>query len=236
MRRILAVLFDFDGVISDTEPRFNRIYQLFSVQRTGKRMDPERLKALKTLLFGRSLTETIGEICREIGIEPVSIEEFRAFQDPHLAGILPDAPLMPGAERLIRHLASHRVPMAVATSSPRSYLDLKVSKRRELFGLFGAMVTADDVAACKPAPDLFLKAAERLCVNPKHCLVLEDAPSGIRAAKQAGMTAIAIPPPGVDPCLYANADRVLSSIKTLDLAEWGLPDLRPARTLEASSS
>jgi HAD superfamily hydrolase (TIGR01509 family) len=195
-------------------------------------MDENRLKALKVMLFGRSLKETIDVLCQEIGTDVVTIEAFRAFQDPYIYKHLPNAPLLPGAARLVYHLAIHNVPIAVATSAPKCYFDIKTKKYRTLFETFGVIVTADDVTACKPAPDLFLKAAKRLHRHPNECLVLEDAPSGIQAAKAAGMTAIAIPPANTDHSLYEDADAIYPSLEALPLAKWGLPRLPPLEQLK----
>ncbi len=77
--------------------------------------------------------------------------------------------------------------MAIATSGPhKKHLPLLL-KKLKIASYFSAIVTAEDVKKAKPAPDLFLKAAEELDVNPADCLVLEDAPNGILAAKRAGM-------------------------------------------------
>jgi pseudouridine-5'-monophosphatase len=196
-------------------------------------MDDTKLRALKTMLFGRSLADTIEALCHEIGTPPVNILEFRAFQDQYLKDLLPNAPLLPGAERLIRHLASNYIPIAVATSAPLCYFDLKITRYQNLFQLFNAIVTSDDVSACKPAPDLFLEAARQLGVEPCACLVLEDAPSGIKAAKAAGMMAVAVPPAGVHLSLYKQANIILDSLENLDL-EW--LGFQPLPELKASSS
>jgi len=226
MKPIKAVIFDCDGVILNTEPLFDEVYQLFSLDRTGKAINEDRLKELKTMLIGRSFVETIDVLCHEIGIKLVSIKEFRAFQDPHLLERLPHAPFIPGVEELVLKLSeNYRAPIAIATSAPRHYFLIKISKRRDFFRRFNVIVTADDVTVCKPAPDLYLTAAKRLGVKPENCLVFEDAPSGVEAADRAGMTCVAIPPPGVDWKLYKGACIVASSLAGIDLDEflWDVP-------------
>ncbi|PNH06925.1 Riboflavin kinase, partial [Tetrabaena socialis] len=96
-----------------------------------------------------------------------------------------DAPLLPGALRLVRHLAASGVAFAVATSTPRATFQAKMSEKEELRGLLagrqGAVVVCgDEVVHGKPRPDVFLEAARQLGVAAADCLVLEDAPSGVQ--------------------------------------------------------
>lgn len=95
--------------------------------------------------------------------------------------------------------------MAVATSSARKYLDAKRVGKEDVFGLFEGIVCGDDVKAGKPDPEIFLKAAGVMGVAPGKCVVFEDAPAGVLAAKTAGMTVVAFPNPSVDRQLYVDA-------------------------------
>ena len=79
----------------------------------------------------------------------------------------------------------------------------------------------------KPAPDIFLVAASRLNAAPEECLVFEDAPSGVQAAKAAGMQVIAVPDPNMDRSAYAGADRILNQLTEFDPSFLGLPPLTP---------
>jgi beta-phosphoglucomutase-like phosphatase (HAD superfamily) len=81
------------------------------------------------------------------------------------------------------------------------------------------------VGAGKPAPDLFLVAARRLGADPARCLVIEDAPAGVAAARAAGMAVVAVPDRAMPAELFTDADAVLGSLGELDLAAWGLPPL-----------
>ncbi len=87
-----------------------------------------------------------------------------------------------------------KIPMAIATGGTRLVIE-KTLQALEISDLFDEVVTADDVLVGKPAPDVFLKAAEMLGVDPAKCLAVEDAPAGIMAAQQAGMRVQAIPAP-----------------------------------------
>jgi HAD superfamily hydrolase (TIGR01509 family) len=87
-----------------------------------------------------------------------------------------------------------KVPMAIATGGSRLVIE-KTLQAVGVSDLFEEVITADDVANGKPAPDIFLKAAQMLGVKPERCLVLEDAPAGVMAGQLAGMTVISIPAP-----------------------------------------
>lgn len=87
-----------------------------------------------------------------------------------------------------------RLPMAVATGGTRMVIE-KTLQKLGISDLFDEVITADDVPVGKPAPDIYLKAAEMLGVAPEKCLALEDAPAGIMSAQQAGMRVVAVPAP-----------------------------------------
>jgi pseudouridine-5'-monophosphatase len=159
---------------------------------------------------------------------PMSADEFLTVRQPMLDERFPHAQPMRGAETLVRHLAEHNVPIAVGTSSSIHYFHVKTSNHRAWFELFEHVVTADDpdVTAAKPAPDIFLTAARRLGVEPEDCLVFEDSPSGVTAAKTAGMYAVAVPDSHMPVAHYTHADLMLGSLAEFALEDWGLPAYR----------
>jgi HAD superfamily hydrolase (TIGR01509 family) len=113
---------------------------------------------------------------------------------------------LPGAARLVRDLRRDGWRQAVASSAPR--LNVEVVLRALRFEpFFDALVGAEDVRMGKPAPDVFLAAADRLGVPPVRCIVVEDAAAGIEAARRAGMRSIGIGPPG-----FAPADVIVPSL------------------------
>jgi beta-phosphoglucomutase-like phosphatase (HAD superfamily) len=108
------------------------------------------------------------------------------------------------------------VPYIVATSSTTTL----ANERLELAGLldyFPQLVTADHVTKHKPDPAVYLEAAKDLGMQPKQCLVFEDAPAGVQAAKAAGMKCIAISSPYVDVQQLEQADMVVKSMKEVDM-------------------
>lgn len=121
---------------------------------------------------------------------PMTTQEYLRITSIIQEDLFPHAKVLPGVERLIRHLHAHKIPMAVATSSTRSKFELKTSLNKELFERFDAIICGDDaeIKNGKPAPDLFLAAQRRLGNPPaENCLVFEDAINGVQAAINAKM-------------------------------------------------
>lgn len=92
----------------------------------------------------------------------------------------------PGTVALVRELRAHGFPLAIATSSERSSFQKKMRHHPELWMTMDAIVTGEEVAKGKPAPDIFLEAAARLGCDPHRCIVFEDSPLGIAGAQRAG--------------------------------------------------
>ena len=119
--------------------------------------------------------------------------------------------------------------MAIATSSLKRSYDQKVTKHQELFKLMSHVVCSDDplVKKGKPAPDIYLAAAQRFSSppSPSNVLVLEDAASGVEAAKTAGMLCVMVPDERLDPARTKLADKVIKSLDKLDLNEFGIPPI-----------
>lgn len=109
----------------------------------------------------------------------------------------------PGTMDLLKALAERGVPLAIATSTPRDSYTAKMEHQRDIVPLMSAVVTGDEVPNGKPAPDIFIKAAQRLGVDPRRCLVFEDSPLGIQGAKAAGCFTVALP----DARMASNASR-----------------------------
>jgi HAD superfamily hydrolase (TIGR01509 family) len=125
-------------------------------------------------------------------------------------------PLMPGADNVVKTLA-RRYPLAIASSSPASLIEFAM-ERAGLFSCFRVVVSADTVGKGKPAPDVFLVAAERLGYSPAEIAVFEDSTAGIMAARAAGMFVIAVPNPHYppDPGTLKQANLQLSSLEDFD--------------------
>ena len=203
-----AILFDMDGLLFDTETLYLAL---------GKPVLEEMgYAAPETVML-----QTIGASSKK------AAEVFRkaygdSFDAPQFSRLFTErsdqyltqngVPLKPGAAQLLLHLRSRNYRMAVASSS-------RTETVRQLVGLagfsdcFDALVGCDQVARAKPAPDLYLAAAEKVGASPERCLALEDSPMGIQSALAAGCITVIVPdhiaPP---PELAAKAHAVLDSL------------------------
>lgn len=122
-------------------------------------------------------------------------------------------------------LAKTGIPMAIATSSRIAAVNTKRQRHEPIFQHMQAIVAGDDPAVenGKPAPDIYLEAAKRLGVDPKECLVFEDATSGCRAGKSAGCTVVAVPDPRMDKSVFDGiADLVLDDLTCFDGKTFGM--------------
>lgn len=219
---IKAVIFDMDGLLLDTEGVYTEVTDLIA-RRYGKTFD----WAIKQNTIGRGARDFSDYVIKALEL-PLSVDEFLETRQPMLDERFPLAPAMPGAEALVRHLAASGIPIAVGTSSSIHYFHAKTERHQAWFELFETVVTADhpEVGAAKPAPDIFLVAASKLGVAPADCLVFEDSPFGVTAAKAAGMFAVAVPDSHMPLEQYEHADLVLGSLADFPLEAWGLPAMK----------
>jgi HAD superfamily hydrolase (TIGR01509 family) len=182
-----ALIFDFDGLIIDSEtPLFDIWSRIYAEHGEYLALDDwqhalgtqggfDPFAHLSTRLASALDREALGAFVRD--------EHWR------LCG---DEPLLPGVRERIEEARALSLGVAVASSSPSAWVHPWLD-RHDLMPLFHAVCTRDDVKRVKPAPDLFLLAAERMTVDPAACVVFEDSPNGLRAAHAAGMRAVAVP-------------------------------------------
>lgn len=219
--RIAAVVFDLDGVLVDSEAVWDEVRRRFTEENGGRWHEgaQREMMGMSSVEWSRYVRDRLGV---DMDPERISIEVADRVADLYRERL----PLLPGAVESVRLLAKEW-PLAVASSSNRHVIDLVV----ELAGLkeeFRATVSSEEVGSGKPAPDVYLEAARRLEVDPGACAAIEDSTNGIRSARAAGMTVIAVPnrdyPPEAE--TRGQADRILDSL--VDLT----PDL--VRSLQRS--
>ena len=184
---IEALIFDMDGLLVDSEPLAARAMDDFLA-----RYGFERRAEIHEQLLGRRLPEALAIVKAGYAMEHPIEELIERYGELRLAALRGVVAPMPGAGEIIAFGRGAGLKLALATSGMRAHADLSLTETG-LAGRFDAEVTGDEVAKGKPAPDLFLLAAERLGVEPAACIVFEDAPAGVMAAKAAGMRVVAVP-------------------------------------------
>jgi HAD superfamily hydrolase (TIGR01509 family) len=208
--RYRGVVFDMDGLLLDTETLWHAAeVELFRRHGGDFTWDD------KMAVIGTSFDTTAHYFSDRLGTTP---EEGPALVREMIgimhARLREDVEGRPGAMELVARLRG-RIPLGLASNSPRMLVDTALATAR-LTDVFDAIVTADDVEHPKPAPDIYRIACERLGVQPTEALALEDSPSGITAAKAAGLACIAVPQFAETD--VSAADRVIDSLEEL-LAE-----------------
>ena len=186
MNQFSTIIFDMDGVIVDSEPRHERAFhEVFHALGYGT-------------THGMDIPNYLGRSDRAVWVDfiakhqpPQTLEELLAWKQNHLIGILKaEEPIFAALPELVAKLAA-RYQLAVASGSLHAVID-EVLAMKNLRRFFPVVVSVQDVARGKPAPDVFLRAAELLRVEPRECCVIEDSAAGVEAALAAGMNVIAI--------------------------------------------
>ncbi|MGH0034811.1 MAG: HAD family hydrolase [Myxococcota bacterium] len=208
--RSKAVVFDLDGVLVDSEGlRFGVYRDLLAGY--GVELSVEVYER-EWVMAGRG-----PEYAVETWDLPVTAAEMRALRAPlYVAALEAGLRPMPGAREALDRLSKgHR--LALATNSVAAEVEIAL-ERLGPDAPFDAVVSREDYARRKPAPDAFLEAARRLGVPAPRCLVVEDADRGVRAARAAGMACVAVRHPLNGSCDFAGARRVLGSLDELTSA------------------
>lgn len=202
-----AVVFDMDGVLIDSEERWDAARR--AVVAAAGRPFPD---AATTAMQGMSAPEWEAYLHDELGVDQPPAEIGRAVVATMAQGYREALPLLPGATAAVQQLAA-AYPLAIASSANRELIEL-VLELADLHEHFRAYVSSEEVARGKPAPDVYLEAARRLGVDPPRCAAVEDSSNGLRSAHAAGMAVVAVPnrayPP--DPDALALADLVVDRV------------------------
>lgn len=247
---IKAILFDLDGTLLDTEALSDKAV-LFAFKDS---LPPEILAEraalnyslpweMKKQLLGLRGAEWVPKAVaygqEHWGIPtpenatvekpaPPALQEFWAGWEDNLSSYCEDVAACGGAKELVDALAKTGIPMAIATSSRQAGVEKKRKNHQDMFRHMSTIVAGDHPAVLtgKPAPDIYLEAARQLGVDPKECLVFEDALSGVRSGKAAGCSVVAIPdprfPPGELAAFEAEADVVVKKLWEFNGRQWGI--------------
>lgn len=187
MSKIVAVVFDLDGLMFNTEEIFNE---------TGTELLRRRgisdVQPVIERMMGRRAHEAFEQMITMCQL-PETIEELQEESEEIFQRLLPErvAP-MPGLYELLEQIEARKLPKGVATSSGRNYLE-GLLKKFDLFERFDMTLTSEDVTHGKPHPEIYLTASQRLNANPEQVLVLEDSGIGTKAAVAAGTHIVSVP-------------------------------------------
>lgn len=206
-----AAVFDFDGLLVDSEPGWGR-----AEARLLARRDHVYTKADREATVGRSIDQGAVLFADRLGLSADEVPALRAelvelAREEYLRGFA----ICSGAPEIVAALRS-RMPLALASNTDRSLIELALA-RSPFAASFDVVVTRDDVEHPKPAPDLYALACQRLGVRPADAVAFEDSVSGVLAAKAAGLTVVAVPQlAGLD---IDVADVVVGSLAELVVGE-----------------
>ncbi|MBS2038228.1 HAD family phosphatase [bacterium] len=184
-----AVIFDFDGTLLDTE-RHNFLCWQLTAQSVGFELSEEFYRSL----IGLSLEDSNRRLRQKFGPD-VPVDEWRVLRRQNFYSLWDQGQgpgWKAGLEQLLPYLKGRNLARAIASSSQKAELDHKL-ERSGLLEHFPTRVAGDEVAAGKPEPDVFLEAAQRLRVDPRRCLVVEDSLMGVLAARRAEMQVVFVP-------------------------------------------
>ncbi|PIU23158.1 MAG: phosphatase [Chloroflexi bacterium CG08_land_8_20_14_0_20_45_12] len=208
---VKAVIFDMDGILIDSLPIHMKIWGIIEKE-LGFKIRPE--EGVK--FNGMSLREMITYLKKNHDIPATSDEIYEMKMRLQKEMFWDEVTLFKGVEDLLKELNTSGIRCAVATSSERYFMDMVVDKF-DIRGYFSGFVSCDDVKKAKPEPEIFLLAAKRSGTKPKECVVIEDAPNGITAAKKAGMKSIAVMTTHTEDALH-DADLIVNSIDEISLS------------------
>ncbi|MBR9680299.1 MAG: HAD family phosphatase [Candidatus Altiarchaeota archaeon] len=184
---INAVIFDMDGVISDTQ-KVHAGTESKLLQDLGVTVSPDEItKRFAGVPDSETFRVLLEENGKSADIQSLLTQKMEIFEATLRSGV--DEIL--GSVNLITWLHEKRVPLAVATSLKRSLMEI-VLDELHIREFFTATVPGDEVSKGKPDPEIFLKAAKLLGVKPEDCIVIEDGKSGLKGAKKAGMKTIGL--------------------------------------------
>ncbi|XP_048746881.1 pseudouridine-5'-phosphatase-like [Ostrea edulis] len=209
--------------LEDTERMYTVIVQNI-VGQYGKTFTMD----IKVKQMGRKEPEAAKIVIDTLDL-PLTVDQYLQMAHEQQEKLFPTVNLLPGAERLVKHLRNHGIPIATATGSHTQSFQLKTSSHKDLFSLFHHSVLSGDDPECKhgkPAPDCFLLAAQRFPDNPhpSKVLVFEDAPNGVEAAHAAGMQCVWIPLKEINKQTHQHmATLVLDSLEEFKPEMFGLP-------------
>ena len=207
-----TLVFDFDGIIIDTEvPTFTAWQEVF--ESYGQSVDRGLWSSI--IGGGQKYFDTMAYLEGIVGPLP-DREDVRRRKNERADSMIAESPLMPGVLDYIEDARRLGLKLAIASSSPRDWVEGLMDKRG-LLECFEAIVTRDDVAMVKPDPELYATAVERVGSGPASAFAIEDSFNGVTSAKQAGLLCVAVPNEMTRDMDFGQADIRLGSLAEMPL-------------------
>ena len=188
-----ALIFDFDGLILDTETPEVLVWQSIYREHGFELPVDEWEKTIGGYGLSNFDAAEYLSLLSQGRLDPVSM---RARHRKEADEIIHASPILPGVASMIGQAIEHGLQAAIGSSSPHSWVDTH-AKRLDIFHHFDAIICSDDVepGRTKPHPDIYMKALEQLKVQNEEAVVFEDSPNGVLAARRAGIFVVAVPNP-----------------------------------------
>lgn len=207
-----AVIFDMDGVLVDSEPLHYEVNKVTVQERFGIDLNYEYYKQY----IGSTVMYMWEKIIKDFSIEGYTAKELFDLSEEVKERLVDEKgyPEVQGVVSFVKSLAK-KYKLAVASSSALVNIEKNV-KKLGISEDFDVLVTGLSVKSPKPAPDIFLKAAAELLVNPNECIVVEDSSNGVRAAKAAGMACIGFLNPSSGDQDLSAADYLFEAFENID--------------------
>lgn len=210
---IKGIIFDMDGIIVDSEPLHYKVFMDYTKSKFGLAISDEEYHTF----IGTTNYHIYSTLQEKYKIEGDLESIIKEYEEKCLDFLLSSKNEKPiqGVDILVKNLHKNKIKLGLASSSPKKSINAVL----ELFDLhqyFDVLVSGQEVAHSKPAPDIFLRAAELLGISPQECLVFEDSRNGVLAAKAAGMQCIAYYNPSSGKQDLSRADRIIESFLEVD--------------------
>ena len=214
---VKALIFDFDGLILDTETPEFHVWQAIYHEHGFELPHDEWGK----VVGGYGLSDfDAAEHLTQLSQGRLDAVSLRARHSSESHALTLSQSILPGVTGYLEEAKRLRLKLAIASSSPHSWVDTH-AKRLGIFGHFDIIICADDVGIgrTKPHPDLFLLALKQLQVQRSEAVVFEDSPNGVKAANQAGIFVVVVPNPVTSLLRIDGANLIVRSLTDLSLPE-----------------
>ena len=210
---IKAAIFDMDGVIVDSEPMHIEAEKRILLK-YGVEISADELRTYT----GTTAESEFADLIRKYGLKTTVDRLFREKEAVLFDLLEGRTEPTKGVIKLIKSLKQHGLKLAIASSGHRKLVHYFLRKLK-IVSLFDSIVCAEDITRSKPDPEIFLKAAKNLSLDPAECVVIEDSTLGVTAAKSAGMKCIAFRNPNSGNQDLSKADLIIDDFRKLD-TQW----------------